>query len=231
VVLRPKGGKFIIIKATVLTRLRATHTLLLWAVGLATVAMMAVFQCALDLRTTAAPLGIVSLELAGNEEIAQEIIASWDVLEIGLERAHASLRFDTYAFIPAYTLFLALACLKAWDMLGNSTVRRVYDGAKDGNGATRLERIVSKATWLAAKFIWWVGLLIALAQVGTALLDWHENSILEKMLAGTTSEVAALSALPKLLLILLALLYACAGLGVWIARKVQPKPLGPQRSA
>ncbi|MBI5353918.1 MAG: hypothetical protein HZB50_14850 [Chloroflexi bacterium] len=62
------------------------------------------------LRTDAAPIGIVSFELAGNPNTSQAIIDSWD--------AHAwlyasfGLGFD-YLFMPVYALALSLGLLLA----------------------------------------------------------------------------------------------------------------------
>ena len=59
------------------------------------------------LKTTPAPAGIVSFELAGNLESTRQIISSWD--HAGQVRAALSLGLD-YFFLVVYAFFLALAC-------------------------------------------------------------------------------------------------------------------------
>jgi hypothetical protein len=60
------------------------------------------------LTTLAAPMGIVSYELAGTIDKAEQILVSWDT-QTQL-RAAFSLGFD-YLFIPAYSLTIGLACI------------------------------------------------------------------------------------------------------------------------
>ena len=78
-------------------------TLLLAAV------LMAVLQL-LDapLKTTAAPAGIVSYELAGTAPAAQAILQSWDAQ--ARVYAGVSLGLD-YLFIPAYATAIGLGCV------------------------------------------------------------------------------------------------------------------------
>ncbi len=64
--------------------------------------------------TPAAPLGIVSYELAGSVSRAQEILASWD------QRAQLSAAFSLgldYVFMLAYSTTIGLACVWTADAL------------------------------------------------------------------------------------------------------------------
>jgi len=78
----------------------------------ATLIVMAVFQLVLDppLKTTAAPNGIVSFELAGSQAKAQAILASWDS-SAQLYTAFG-LGFD-FLFMPVYATAIALGVLLA----------------------------------------------------------------------------------------------------------------------
>lgn len=62
------------------------------------------------LRTSAAPNGIVSYELAGSPENAQAMLSSWD--ETARLYVAFGLGFD-YLFMPAYSLALSLGLLLA----------------------------------------------------------------------------------------------------------------------
>lgn len=78
-----------------------------------TIAIFGIFNV-LDapLRTTPAPNGIVSYELAGSVDSAQAMIASWD--ESARQYAAFGLGFD-YLFMPVYALALCLGILLAND--------------------------------------------------------------------------------------------------------------------
>ncbi len=82
---------------------------LFWALLIGTLILFAVFQ-RLDapLRTSAAPNGIVSFELAGTPEQAHVQLLSWDA-EARLHAAF-SLGID-YLFMPVYATALALGIL------------------------------------------------------------------------------------------------------------------------
>jgi hypothetical protein len=69
------------------------------------------------LRTDAAPQGIVSFELAGDEATARRIIESWDT-RARLYGAF-SLGID-YLYLVAYSTTIALACLWAAGVLGGA---------------------------------------------------------------------------------------------------------------
>lgn len=79
---------------------------LVWAVIMA--AIMQVIGA--PLKTSAAPMGIVSFELAGTPERAMSILDSWDVR--AREYAAFGLGLD-YLFMPSYALVLTLGVLLA----------------------------------------------------------------------------------------------------------------------
>lgn len=67
------------------------------------------------LRTTAAPMGIVSFELAGTTTAAEEITASWD----GSARVRAGFELGLdYLFMPLYSTAIGMACVWAAGMWG-----------------------------------------------------------------------------------------------------------------
>ncbi len=67
-----------------------------------------------SLTTKPAPSGILSLELAGNEEKASAIIASWE--KGAYDDALSSLYWDNF-FLLAYSTAIALSCVMAADRL------------------------------------------------------------------------------------------------------------------
>ena len=67
-----------------------------------------------SLTTKQPPWDIVSLELAGNEEKASAIIASWEKGEVN--DALSSLYWDNF-FLMAYSTAIALSCVMAADKL------------------------------------------------------------------------------------------------------------------
>jgi hypothetical protein len=76
-----------------------------------TLALTAVLQViGRPLQTTAAPLGIISFELAGTLAAAQAMIASWD--RNAQLHAAFSLGLD-YLYMPLYAVTIALACMRA----------------------------------------------------------------------------------------------------------------------
>ncbi len=86
-----------------------------WPLFLLTLLVMAILQLVNSpLITTAAPLGIVSFELAGTPAVAENILTSWDTNA----QVHAgfSLGLD-YLFMILYASAISLACLWAMDIL------------------------------------------------------------------------------------------------------------------
>ncbi len=77
-----------------------------------TLTLLAIFHVLdQELRTDAAPNGIVSFELAGNPETARAITDSWKDMRLWLSAA-SSLGID-YVFMPIYALALAFGSLLA----------------------------------------------------------------------------------------------------------------------
>ena len=119
------------------------------------------------------PYRPVSLELAGNREIAATIIGAWkDKDNTKLNLALALQRLDTLFFIPLYSTLLALVC-------------------------------VMVADWLYARgtLAHTQGILLAYAMWLAAVLDWVENYEMDKMLRaalGTTAEEAVKVSSPAL---------------------------------
>ncbi len=87
----------------------------LWVSALSALAIEALFMAINPpLNTPAAPLGIVSFELAGTPAKAAEILASWDAFAQRL--AAFGLGLD-YLFMLAYASALSLACWASGDLL------------------------------------------------------------------------------------------------------------------
>lgn len=173
---------------------------LFWAFLAGTLCLFAVFRV-LDapLRTTAAPNGIVSFELARTAFQAQAIIDSWQELANtassvegepvpGLvRRAYTFAAFGLgldYLFMPIYATALAFGILLAMDKHGK---------------------------WFAA-----VGAWLGWGAYAAALFDAVENYALARMLMmnqvwSPFPQMAALNASVKFVLILLGLFFALAG--------------------
>ncbi len=82
---------------------------------IATLLVMVIMNAAgAPLETEAAPLGIISFELAGSPEAAANILESWD--EDRRVRAGFSLGFD-YLFMALYSTTIALGCIWAGGVL------------------------------------------------------------------------------------------------------------------
>lgn len=94
----------------------ASRKPLFWAFLAGTLVLFAIFRV-LDapLRTSAAPSGVVSFELAGTPSQAQAIIDSWHVAGL-VSRAYSFAVFGLgidYLFMPLYATALALGILLA----------------------------------------------------------------------------------------------------------------------
>ncbi len=103
---------------------RKQLTVLVAAAMVAAVLLAIMVRLDRPLRTKAAPLGIVSFELAGSPEAARRIITSWG--PAGRHSAALSLWVD-YAFLISYALVLSALCTgvaRAWPSAG-SRVRRM----------------------------------------------------------------------------------------------------------
>jgi hypothetical protein len=127
--------------------------------------------------------GVVPFEVAGTSEEAREILDDWG--EQGRDAARLSLIVD-YAYLVAYSIFLAVGCTIA----GERLARR---------GMTRLARI---------------GPLLGWAQFAAAACDAIENAALLRVLDGHTEVypgIALYAAIPKFALAGLGLAYVIAG--------------------
>jgi len=92
--------------------LRARRTALWALAALAALCMLVLAALDAELRTPAAPNGIVSFELAGDAARAQRILESWGAR--GQALAVRSLELD-FLFLAAYAPGLALLCAAASD--------------------------------------------------------------------------------------------------------------------
>ena len=162
--------------------------LLIW-----TIIMASIMQTvSAPLKTSAAPMGIVSFELAGTPEKAFQIMVSWVLPQKNGESLIASITPTLYAafglgldylFMPSYALALALGVLLAL-------------GRHKG--------------WFASLGIW-----VGWGSLAAALFDAAENFALWKILLGDYQSawpmIAAVCATIKFALILLGLGYAVLG--------------------
>ena len=142
-----------------------------------------------ELKTEAAPLGIVSLELAGTSKAASDILDSWQRKFGSLDPAVRSLALDSLLFIPLYSSTLALGCLWVKDQV-------------PGERGTALRALT----------------VLAWGQLGAAILDYAENAAIWMMVKGPGGPVvepwpwiAKWCALPKFGLLLVAILCILAG--------------------
>jgi hypothetical protein len=149
-----------------------------------TLAVMWVLRVADEpLQTDAAPQGIISYELAGSVQGAQEILDSWDASA----QAHAgfSLGFD-YVYLLAYATTIGLACV--W----------LAEGLSE-----RLRSLASLGPWLA----WGLCLAALLDAVENAAL----LTMLFGSASSPWPQVARCCAVLKFALVALGLLYVVAG--------------------
>lgn len=135
------------------------------------------------LATESAPRGIVSLELAGDLETAEGILASWDREQ--RVRAGISVGAD-FLFLLAYPLALALACAGVAGRLG-----------------ARAPRAAALGAWLA----WGQALAGAL----DAAENWALIELLLGSRATVWPALAAGCAVPKFALVAAGLAYAGIG--------------------
>ncbi len=166
----------------------------------ATLALTAVLQLiGRPLQTAAAPLGIVSFELAGTLAAAQAMLASWD----SSAQLHAafSLGLD-YLYMPLYAATIALACVRtaatslrspqaaaalgillAWglglaallDAVENAALWQVLQGSSRGRSGLVVARccaIVKFALVVAGLFYAGVGAVRILVQKSAEILNF-----------------------------------------------------------
>ena len=91
------------------------------AAGIATLLLLWAMS-PMEERMQANGVGIVTFELSGGQDRADEILAEWG--EEGRDAAREQLWID-YAFMLAYGTFLALACAAVRDLCRNRNLRRL----------------------------------------------------------------------------------------------------------
>ena len=132
-----------------------------WALFLFTLAVMYCLNLVgKPLITPAAPYGIISYELAGSVEKAQQIIDSWN--QDARQYASFSLGFD-YLFMVLYSTTIALACL--WSALVLQA-RRVPGG--------RIGILLAWGLWLAAVFDGIENIALSLILFYTPAAPWPQ---------------------------------------------------------
>ena len=164
---------------------------LVGAALLTVVLMAAIFATNAPLENPAAPMGIVSLQLAGSLTAAEEILAAWGPAE--QRWAIRNLVID-YPYLLAYATALGLACL---------LLARRFSGQRR---MARLGCILSRGVMVAA--------LLDAVENG-ALLRLLLGDLREVWVA-----LAMWCAVPKYLLVLAALVYLSVGGLVCLIRKV-----------
>jgi hypothetical protein len=160
----------------------------------ATLALTALLQLiGRPLQTAAAPLGIVSFELAGTLAASQAMLASWD----SSAQLHAafSLGLD-YLYMPLYAVTIALACVRA--------------------AATSL-RTPQAAAALGILLAWGLGMAALLDAVENVAL-WQ---VLQGSTAAAWPVVARWCAIVKFAWVIAGLLYAGVGAVVYLFRKAR----------
>lgn len=169
-------------------RLRA---LIFWPMLVATLVLMALMAGS-QLRTAAAPRGIISFELAGGEAQARAILASWDAA--AQRYADYSLRID-FLYLIAYSTTIGLACTWAADVF-----------RARGWGLSAVGVPLAWGLWLAA-------LLDATENI--ALLR-----LLHGPVASPWPQIAWACATLKFILVGLGLLYFVAGVVTWLVGRL-----------
>ena len=150
------------------------------------------------LNTPAAPLGIVSFELAGSSQRAQEILGSWDVH--AQLRAAFSLGLD-YVFMLAYSATIGLACIWAGEAL------QAYGWPLAGLG-----RLLAWSQWLAALLDGLENIALVAVLFGRVFAPWPQ--------------LAQWSAAAKFALVFAGMIYVYLGLAVRLTRRIVPEPPG-----
>jgi hypothetical protein len=158
----------------------------------ATLALTAVLQViGRPLQTAAAPLGIVSFELAGTLAAAQAMVASWD--HSAQLHAAFSLGLD-YLYMPLYAAAIGLACVRA---------------------ATTSLRTPALIVGLGLLLAWGLGLAALLDGVENLAL-WQ---VLQGSTLAAWPPLARGCAIAKFALVIAGLLYASAGIVAYPFRK------------
>jgi hypothetical protein len=168
--------------APYIERRRLLYVVALLAVG----AMAGIDLSQSGLKTDAAPLGGLSLQLAGEPYVANSILASWGAA--GIRRAMFGLGLD-FLFIPCYAVLLSVACLWAAKKIG----RRF------------------PLAHTVGEFLAWAALIAALADCGENFCLFH---VLLGSVDGW-AQAARLFSLSKWALIVSCLVFALIGAYAW----------------
>ncbi len=178
--------------------------------ALTLVVMVSLNALGRPLNTEAAPLGIVSFELAGELSLAQSMVESWG--PTGQVYAGLNLGLD-YLFIVAYSSTIALGCALVAGRLSRS------NSARPGSGDPGQKRGFGNPLRAISD----VGVLLAWAQFGAALLDAMENYALIQILLGSQQElwpvVARWCAIPKFSIVAAGMVYVGVGVVLGVATK------------
>jgi hypothetical protein len=175
---------------------RTSRSRLLWIAGLASLALWLFLAYQDGEIRDSGGTGIVAFELAGTEERAEEILDDWG--EDGRDAARVSLVVD-YAFLVAYSLFLAVACTVASERLAR-------------RGLARVARAGAPLAW---------------AQFAAGACDAIEDAALLRVLEGHTDvypAIALAAAIPKFALTGLGVIYGVAGLILGRSAQAEPQP-------
>lgn len=142
---------------------------LFWALFIFTIVVMYCLNLMGEpLITAPAPYGIVSFELAGSADRAQEILDSWD--ETAQMHAAFSLGFD-YLYMVLYSTTIALACIWGAVLLQNH-----------GWPGAWLGLILAWGQWLAATFDGIENLALSLILFGGPAAPWPQVAQIAAMI-------------------------------------------------
>jgi hypothetical protein len=154
--------------------------------------MVILNMSATPLTTGAAPLGIVSFELAGSVSRAQAILDSWN----SAAQLHAAFGLGLdYLYMPLYATTIGLACLWAADVLR----RRRWPASQAGMP-------LAWGLWLAAVCDVGENLALITMMFGVVADPWPAVSFWFASI--------------KFVLIVLGLIYAVYGVGAALSRKL-----------
>lgn len=116
---------------------RSSFRWIFWPLFLLTLLLLIVLNLLNSpLNNTQAPQGIISLELAGSQVVAESIVKSWDAIQQKIAAFGLGLDF---LFIPVYSTALSLACV--WTA-ANLSARKVTFGV--------LGMLIAWLQWVAA---------------------------------------------------------------------------------
>ena len=193
--------------------------------ALTLVVMVSLNALGRPLNTDAAPLGIVSFELAGELSLARSMVESWG--HTGQVYASLSLGLD-YLFLVTYSSCIALGCVLVARSLARPNLARpgsLRPGSGQAPDPGRKRGRQPQVARNPLRAILDVGVILAWAQLGAALLDAVENYALIQVLFGSRQElwpvVARWCAIPKFLIVAAGLVYVGVGLVLVIVTKAR----------